>query len=161
MICQSRTVQILLVIVLAAMSQVASAQKPPIPLEEQLLGKWTAISVTSSGTESAIPGKRTKELTFNFTKEGFEVLEHKAGSEKPGEFKGTYVLKTDVEPATLDLILGKNERDKLVAIVKIQDGKLYLCIDSINGRLKRPTKFESLEDSGVDLSVLKKVPKTK
>lgn len=144
-----------------AISQPTTAQEQALRLQEQLIGEWTAISVVSSGKETAIPGERTRELSLKFTEKTFEGREHNAKREKADDFKGTYLLDTDVQPATLDLILGSGERDKIVSIVRIEDGKLMLCSDSIMGRLKRPSAFESTESSGFDLLVFKRVGKIK
>lgn len=148
-------------LLLTVFSRSTTAQEHVPTLREQLVGEWTAISVVSSGKETAIPGERTKELTFKFTKQEFEGRELKAKHDKAGEFKGTYLIDTDVQPATLDLILGKKEEEKLVGIARIEDGKLILCLDSQMGRLKRPNKFESSESSGFDLLVFRRVAKDK
>lgn len=142
---------------LFSLSRLTTAEEQASRLQQQLIGEWTAISVVSSGKETAIPGERTQELTLKFTEKDFEGREHKAKREKADEFKGSYLLDTDGQPATLDLILGSGERDKIVGIVRIEDGKLMLCSDSLMGRLKRPSAFESTESSGFDLLVFKRV----
>ncbi len=142
---------------LTPLSRVTKAQEHAPTLREQLVGEWTAISVVSSGKKTAIPGERTQELTLKFTRKEFEGRELKAKQDKADKLKGTYSLDTDVQPATLDLIFGKTKEEKLVGIVRIEDGKLILCSDSLMGRLKRPSKFESPESSGFDLLVFKRV----
>lgn len=150
---------LLAVSMLLALSQPTLAQENGSSLREQIIGEWVAISVVSSGKKTAIPGERTQELNLKFREKDFEVREHKAKAEKADGFKGSYLLNTDHQPATLDLILGNTERDKIVGIVRIEDGKLILCVDSLMGRMKRPNKFESTEGSGFDLVILKRVAK--
>lgn len=143
--------------ILFALSQPTLAQENGSSLREQIIGEWVAISVVSSGKKTAIPGERTQELNLKFREKDFEVREHKAKADKADGFKGSYLLNADLQPATLDLILGNSERDKIVGIVRIEDGKLILCVDSLMGRLKRPNKFESTEGSGFDLVIFKRV----
>ncbi len=158
---ETRITLFLFCLMVFAISRPATAAEQASRLQQQLIGEWTAISVVSSGKETAIPGERTQELTLKFTEKDFEGREHKAKRGKADEFKGTYFLDTDVEPATLDLILGSGERDKIVGIVRIEDGKLMLCSDSLMGRLRRPSAFESTESSGFDLLVFKRVSNIK
>lgn len=138
-----------------------AAQEQASRLRELLIGEWTAISVVSSGKETAIPGERTQEFSLKFTEKDFEGREHKAKRDEADRLKGTYLLDTDVQPATLDLVLESAETVKIVGIVRIEGGKLILCVDSIMGRLKRPKTFESTESSGIDLLVFKRVANDK
>jgi uncharacterized protein (TIGR03067 family) len=146
----SRSVVLSLVVTLFITTSAIAQEVKKGSLHSKLLGKWTYTSGQRAGETvdpSGLPGDvtfRKKDLTLP------------AGPE--GEFLIGYSLDESKKPATINLSIkdGPVPEGTSVGILKIEGDTLTICY-SFDGS-GRPAKFESTEQNGAHLFVLKRKP---
>jgi uncharacterized protein (TIGR03067 family) len=106
----------------------------------KVVGDWQCITGLKAGEE--VPEDRMAS-TISFTKDGITIP---VGPDM--SFKMTYKINADESPAQIDMAMqgGPGGDANAVGIVKMEDGKFYLCYDSTGET--RPEEFESTADNG-------------
>jgi uncharacterized protein (TIGR03067 family) len=117
----------------------------------KLPGEWLYKSGWKSGEESQA---EVLAGVVTITKETFKLP---AGPDT--FFLMAYTLDAKKNPATIDFEIkeGPVPEGKAVGIIKFEDDELHLCYDPTGQ--KRPEKFESTEENGAHLFILKRQPK--
>ena len=115
---------------------------------KKILGEWEYEAGTKAGAES---DEQMLQGTVKITKETFTLP---GGPDQ--EFVMAYKLDASKSPATIDFEIksGPVPEGKAVGIIKLHDGKIHLCYNPMG--TERPEKFESTEDNGMFMLVLKK-----
>ncbi len=118
---------------------------------EQLVGKWKYESGERAG--EIIEAERLQSVV-TISKDKFNVP---AGPD--AEFVMAYQLDAQKSPVTIDLSIesGPAPEGKALGILKIADGKLWLCYDSTGA--KRPADFNTTAEDGFFLFELSKQEK--
>ncbi len=142
-------------VVLLASTAVLSAETGETKNQEgglhaRLLGHWSYLSGKRAGQTV---GQDRLAGTVTFRK---QELTLPAGP--TGEFLIAYSIDTSKTPATIDLSIkdGPVKEGKSVGIMKIDGDQLTLCY--VPEGKPRPDKFESTEENGAHLFVLKRKP---
>jgi uncharacterized protein (TIGR03067 family) len=137
----------------------AAAPAPPCPEEqakkdlEKMQGTWLQESVTADGKDEPAEALDKVKLVFDVNK-----LVMKS-SDSDHKHDATIKLDASKTPAAIDVKLPTG--DVLLGIYEIKGDTLKLAVTMAQGKrpkeeCDRPTKFESLDKSGVVLLVLKR-----
>lgn len=115
---------------------------------ETLVGKWKVSKGVRSGAKVA-QDRMPEAITFEKDK-----ITMPAG---PESFVMGYKIDNSKSPAQIDMKILSGpapEGSPALGIIKMEDGKMWLCYDAMGGG--RPEKFESTADNGFFLFVLEK-----
>jgi uncharacterized protein (TIGR03067 family) len=115
-----------------------------------LVGTWRVESQTTGGQLL----KSQIERRYHFAADGEWFLS--MNGKDVGNIKRAYEIDAKSSPTTINL----KHRDTTgmftsLGIVKVEGGKLYLCVGPSNG--ERPKSFESPEGSNISLIILRRV----
>lgn len=113
--------------------------------KELLQGTWIVVTARANGQD--VDAMQGNKITF----QGDKV---KLGGPGGGG-DGTYRLFPDKSPRRIDIILPDTEKGMGLGIYKLEDDKLYLCIDDYNNG--RPTTFTSKAGTKHMSAVLQRV----
>jgi uncharacterized protein (TIGR03067 family) len=115
-------------------------------------GTWQVIEGVRAGEDVA--KDRLAEAIITFEKDKITIP---AGDD---EFVMSYSIKADTSPVQIDMKIESGpapEGSAAVGILKMSDGKFVLCYNAMGG--DRPKTFESTEDNGCFLFVMKPAEK--
>ena len=115
-------------------------------------GTWQVIEGVRAGEDVA--KDRLAEAIITFEKDKITIP---AGDD---EFVMSYSIKADTSPVQIDMKIESGpapEGSAAVGILKMSDGKFVLCYNPMGG--DRPKTFESTEDNGCFLFVMKPADK--
>jgi uncharacterized protein (TIGR03067 family) len=112
--------------------------------KEAMQGDWNCDKMVRDGM--ALPDDAAQALFRNVKGDAYTVhrFRAKAGS-------GTFKLDASKTPKQIDMTPDGGKAGTIEGIYKIDGDKLTMCYAAPKG--KRPTAFESKEDSGVTLTV--------
>lgn len=113
----------------------------------KLVGNWKCVSGKRAGED--IPAERMGD-SITFSKDSITIP---AGPDMT--FEMSYTVNTEKTPATIDMKIeaGPGEGGQALGIVKIEDGKFWLCYHPMGE--ERPEAFESTEENGCFLFEMK------
>ncbi len=110
-------------------------------LASMMPGKWKCVKGTRAGAEVA-----AERMDSVITVDDKTITIPVGGDEA---FVMSYTIDESQSPATIDMAIEKGPAPpgaKAIGIVKIEDGKFFLCYDSTGA--KRPEEFNSTEENG-------------
>ena len=118
-------------------------------LASKMEGKWKCVKGTRAG------GEVTEERMASIITIDDKNINIPVGPDQA--FVMSYQIDESKSPATIDMKIEEGPappESKAIGIVKMEDGKFYLCYDATGAN--RPEKFESTEDNGYFYFELKK-----
>jgi RNA polymerase sigma-70 factor (ECF subfamily) len=123
--------------------------------KDNIQGMWKVVSAKENGAEvGGDEGDRIKSATWKITADKITV------TVKGEDRVATYKLDAEAKPKTIDIVYNRPGQDDevIMGIYKLEGDKLTICGGRAN-KTERPTEFESKEDSGIVLMVLKREKK--
>jgi uncharacterized protein (TIGR03067 family) len=124
--------------------------------QDRIQGDWKVESLKVNGQEPpGEEGERIKSVTVKITAD--KIVVTMDGHDK----ESTYKLDPTAKPKTIDIIHRPpdQEEEKALGIYKLEGDTLTICAPRDPNAKERPKEFESKEDSGIILMVLKRVKK--
>jgi uncharacterized protein (TIGR03067 family) len=118
---------------------VSNAQEYP----SDLLGVWQAISIERAGEQA--PPEAVKLMRMTFKKDELLV---RGNFQDEREVSCKYKIDAKESPVKLDFT-PPGEKSPVLGILRIENGKLEICMRNANKPLGRPRSFDASEDDSL------------
>ena len=133
---------LVLTIVLAiSPNLVSNAQEYP----SDLLGVWQAISIERAGEQA--PPEAVKLMRMTFKKDELLV---RGNFQDEREVSCKYKIDAETKPVQFDFT-PPGQKNAVLGILRIESGKLEICMRNGNSSKERPEAFEATKDDSIVL----------